>query len=163
LNRLDRHACQSGKRQLVEVFGEPRRGLGEVDKAVLDHRGLGVHAHRLVAGRLIARHAVAAVFDQILDQLGARGLVLNQHDARIEQFLLLAHCAPERRIFEPPAEYIEEEEVLDPKGSNPAARIAFTEMTAVGAFQPIMPGSCFGRSCPMNEPALAGGRACHGP
>jgi hypothetical protein len=43
-------------RHLVEVFGEPRRGLGDVDKAVLDHRGLGVHAHRLVAGRLVARY-----------------------------------------------------------------------------------------------------------
>ena len=29
-------------RQLVEVFGEPRRGLGDVDKAALDDRGLRV-------------------------------------------------------------------------------------------------------------------------
>ena len=29
-------------RQLVEVFGEPRRGLEDVDKAVLDDRGLRV-------------------------------------------------------------------------------------------------------------------------
>jgi hypothetical protein len=31
-------------RHLVEVFRKPRRGLGDVDKAVLDHRGLRVHA-----------------------------------------------------------------------------------------------------------------------
>src|SRR5271168_242580 len=99
-------------RHLVEVFGEPRRGLGDVDKAVLDHCGLSVHAHRLVAGRLVARHAVAALDDELLDQLGARGLVLDQHDTRIEQVLLLAHRALERRIIEPPAEYTEEEEVL---------------------------------------------------
>ena len=71
--------------QLVEVFGEPRCGLGDVDKAVLDHRGLRVQAHDLVAGRLVARDAMAALGDQLLDQLGARGLVLDQHDARIEQ------------------------------------------------------------------------------
>jgi hypothetical protein len=29
---------------LVQVFGDPRRGLGDVDKAVLDDRGLGVQA-----------------------------------------------------------------------------------------------------------------------
>jgi hypothetical protein len=32
---------------------------------------------------------VAALKDELLDQLGARGLVLDQHDSRIEQFLLL--------------------------------------------------------------------------
>src|SRR5438270_3653771 len=98
--------------QLVEEFGEPRGGLGDVDEAVLDHRGLRVHAHRLVAGWLIARHAVAALEDELLDQLGARGLVLDQHDSRIEQVLLLAHRALERRIFEPPAEYTEKKDVL---------------------------------------------------
>src|SRR4051794_18361564 len=98
--------------QLEEGFGEPRRGLGDVDKTVLDHCGLGVHAHRLIAGRLIARHAMAALEDELLDQLGARGLVLDQHDSRIEQFLLLAHRALERRIIEPPAEYTEEEDLL---------------------------------------------------
>jgi hypothetical protein len=34
-----------------------------------------------------------------LDQLGARSLVLDQHDARIEQVVLLAHRALERRIL----------------------------------------------------------------
>jgi hypothetical protein len=72
----------------VEVFGEPWRGLGDADKAVLDRRGLRVHAHGLVAGRLIARDAMTAICDQILDQLGARGFVLDQYDARIEQVLL---------------------------------------------------------------------------
>src|ERR1700724_1941650 len=58
-------------RELVEVFGkppdslyspsrkagpiEPRGGSREVDKAVLDDRGLRVHAHRLLVGRLVLR------------------------------------------------------------------------------------------------------------
>jgi hypothetical protein len=29
----------------VEVFGEPRRGLGDMDEAVLDQRGLSLQAH----------------------------------------------------------------------------------------------------------------------
>jgi hypothetical protein len=83
-------------RHLVEVFGDPRRGLGDVDKAVLDYRGLSVHAHGLVAGRLVARHAMAALGDELLDQLGARGLVLDQHDTRIEQVLLFGLDGEER-------------------------------------------------------------------
>ena len=97
---------------LVQVFGEPGRRLGDVDKAVLDHRGLRVQAHDLVGGRLVAGDGMAALGDQLLDQLGARGLVLDQHDVGIEQALLLAHRALERRVFEPPAEHAEEEEVL---------------------------------------------------
>ena len=77
------------------------RGYGQ---AVLDHRGLRVQAHRLVAGRLTARDTMAPIGDQILDQLGARGLVLDQHNARTEQALLFAYGALERRIFEAPAE-----------------------------------------------------------
>ena len=65
-------------RHLVQVRVEPRRRLGNMDKALLDQRGLRVHAHDLVACRLIARDRVAAVGDQLLDQLGARGLVLDQ-------------------------------------------------------------------------------------
>jgi hypothetical protein len=64
-----------------------------VDKAVLDDPGLRVHAHRLLVGRLVARDAMAALGDQILDQLSARGLVLDQHDAGVEQVLLLAQPA----------------------------------------------------------------------
>ena len=55
---------------------------------------------------------MAALGDQLLDQLSARGLVLDQHDVGIEHAVLLAHGALQRRIFEPPAEYTEEEEVL---------------------------------------------------
>jgi hypothetical protein len=64
-----------------------------VDKAILDDRSLRVHAHRLLVGRLVARDAMAALGDQIVDQLGARGFVLDQHDAGLEQVLLLAHRA----------------------------------------------------------------------
>ena len=38
---------------------------------------------------------------QLLDQLGARGLVLDQHHAGGGQVALLAHRALERRVFEP--------------------------------------------------------------
>ena len=67
---------------------------------------------RLGADLQVARDTMAATLDQLLDQLSARSLVLNQHDGRIEQALLLAHGTLERRIFEPPAEYTEEEEML---------------------------------------------------
>src|SRR6516162_11054154 len=97
---------------LMEVLGEPRRVFGNTDEAVLDHRGLRMHAHDLVGGRLVPRHTIAAILDQLLYQLGARSLVLDQHDIRSKPALLLAHGAFERRIFEPPAEHIEEEEVL---------------------------------------------------
>jgi hypothetical protein len=58
----------------VEVFGEPGCRFRDVDKPVLDHGGLRVHAQDLVHCRLVAGDAVAAVGDQFLDQLGARGL-----------------------------------------------------------------------------------------
>jgi hypothetical protein len=61
-------------RQLVQVFGKPAGLLGQMKKAVLDHRGLGVHAHDLVRLRLVAGDGVQAQFDQLLDQLGARRL-----------------------------------------------------------------------------------------
>src|SRR6202043_2867330 len=64
-------------RHLVEVFGEPRRRLRNMDKAVIDYSGLRIKAHDLVGGRLVAGDAMAAVGDQLLDQLGARGLVLD--------------------------------------------------------------------------------------
>ena len=67
----------AGSSELVQVFRQPRRGFGEVDKAILDDRSLRVHAHRLLVGRLVARDAMAALGDQILDQLGARGFVLD--------------------------------------------------------------------------------------
>src|ERR1700680_4663436 len=52
---------------------------GMLDKAVLDDRGLGIQPHGLVGGRLVAGNTMAAVGDQFLDQLGARGLVFDQH------------------------------------------------------------------------------------
>src|ERR1700730_10359036 len=81
-------------------------------KAVLDHRGLRVQPRDLFAVRLVARDAMTAVSDQLLDQLGARRLVLDQHDIGVEQSLQFATRALERRIFQPPAEHAEQEEVL---------------------------------------------------
>ena len=97
---------------LVQVFGEPGRRLGDGDKTVLNRRGLGVQAHDLVGGRLISGHGMAALLDQLLDQLGAGGLVLDQHDVGPEQALLLARRAFERRVFQPPAEQVEQEEIF---------------------------------------------------
>jgi len=68
---------------------EPGRLLGQMDKAVLDHRVLRLHAHDFVRLRLIAgdgRHT-------FLDQLRARGFILDQHDIRGEGLALLAHRA----------------------------------------------------------------------
>ena len=58
-----------------------------------NHRGLRIKTHDLVAGRLVARDAVAAVGDQLLDQLGARGLVLDQHFGRTEHRLCCSRTA----------------------------------------------------------------------
>ena len=88
---------------LVQVFGEPRCGLREMDEAIFDQCGLGVQAHDLVAFGLVTGNAVAAIDDQLLDQLGAGGLVLDQHDIGAEQVLLLPHGTLQRRIFEPAA------------------------------------------------------------
>src|SRR5215467_14929772 len=38
--------------ELMEVFGQPWRGFGDVDKAVFDYRGLRMHTHRLLVGRV---------------------------------------------------------------------------------------------------------------
>ena len=40
------------------------------------------------------------------------GLVLDQHHGRMEQALLLAYGALQRRILEPPAKHTDEKEVL---------------------------------------------------
>ena len=65
--------------QLVQILGEPRRRFRQTHKTVLDHRGLRVHAHDLVRLRLIAGEGVQTLLHQFLDQLGARGLVLDQY------------------------------------------------------------------------------------
>jgi hypothetical protein len=49
----------------VEVFGEPRRRLRNMDKAVIDYSGLRIKTHDLVCGRLVAGDAMAAVGDQL--------------------------------------------------------------------------------------------------
>src|SRR5215813_502387 len=90
--------------KLVEIFGEPWRGFRDVDESILNQTGLRVHAHRLIAGRLAPRDAMTAIRDQVLDQLCSRGLVLDQHDSRTKQPLLLEHRAFELGIFEASAE-----------------------------------------------------------
>src|SRR5439155_27363496 len=48
-------------------------------------------AHDLVGLRLVAGDGVEAELHQFLDRVGARGLVLDQHDTGIEGFGLPAH------------------------------------------------------------------------
>ena len=76
-------------RQLAQVCG--RRLFWQIDKPVLDHRSLGVHAHDFARLRLVAGDRVQTLIDQFLDQLGARGLVLDQCHAHLKGLALLAH------------------------------------------------------------------------
>ena len=96
-------------------------GLRQADasraaKAVIAHRIFGStrfflatpRAHDLVGSPLVPGDGVAALPRQLLDQLGARGLVLDQHDTRAQPFVLLAHSALQFRIFQTPAQYVEQ-------------------------------------------------------
>ena len=80
-------------RFLLQVLGEPWSALGHADGTVLDHCGLREHPHDLVGLRLIAGDRVEALADQLLNQLGARGLILDQHDIGADSLVLLAHGA----------------------------------------------------------------------
>jgi hypothetical protein len=55
---------------------------------------------------------VQALLDQFLDELGARGLVLDQHHTRRECLALLAHRALQFGIFHAPAQHVQQIEVL---------------------------------------------------
>jgi hypothetical protein len=74
-------------RHLVQVFGTGCI-LRDGDKPILDHRGLRVHPHDLLAVWLVPGHTMATVGDQFLDQLSARGLVLNQNFGGVVEVLL---------------------------------------------------------------------------
>jgi len=76
-------------------------------KAVLDHRGLGVHADDLVRLRLIAGDRVQALLDRFLDQLDARGLVLDQYYLGLEGRALLAYRALQFGVLHAPAHYMQ--------------------------------------------------------
>jgi hypothetical protein len=62
-----------------------------------------MHAHDLVLTRLVAGDGVEAVGDQLLDQLGARGLVLDKPDTGALERVLVAHGALQFRVFHAPA------------------------------------------------------------
>jgi hypothetical protein len=83
-----------------------------MDETVLDHRGLRVHPHNLVALRLVAGDGVKTLGDQLLDQLGPRGLVLDQHDTRAEPLVLPPHRLLQLGIFQAPPQHVEQIEVL---------------------------------------------------
>ena len=81
-------------------------------QSILDHCCLRVHAHDLVALRLVLGDGRASIDDQLLDQLGARGHVLDQHNAGVEQTLLLTRRAFEVRVLEPLAQHAQQIKVL---------------------------------------------------
>ena len=78
----------------------------QVHKTVLDHRGLRVHAHDLIGLWLVAGDRVQTLGHQLLDQLGAGRLILDQHHARREGLGLLADRALQFGIFHAPAQHI---------------------------------------------------------
>jgi hypothetical protein len=97
---------------LMEVFGEPGCRFRDVDKAVLDHRGLGVQPDDLLAFQLVVGDTMAAICDQFLDQLSARGLFLDQQLGGAVQVLLFAQRALERRVFQPLTQHAQQVELL---------------------------------------------------
>ena len=50
----------------------------QMDEAILDHRRLRMKTHSLLAIRFVTRHMRRRRFDEVLYQLGSRGLVLDQ-------------------------------------------------------------------------------------
>jgi len=56
--------------------------------------------------RLMAADGVQALGDELLDQLGARGLVLDQYHARRKRRALLAHRALQFGVFHAPAQHV---------------------------------------------------------
>ena len=72
-----------------------------------------MHPHDFIGLRLIAGDGVEALSDQVLDQLGARGLVLDQHDTAPQPRMLLAHRALQLWVFHVPAQYVDQIKVLN--------------------------------------------------
>ena len=64
-----------------QVFGEPRRLLWQMDKAVLDHRGLRVHAHDLVI--LCRRGSAEKALHHLREIMGKLKLPVNEEKTRI--------------------------------------------------------------------------------
>jgi hypothetical protein len=62
-------------------------------RSFADATGVAFGNADIVGLRLIAGDGVEAVGDQLLDQLGARRLVLDQHDIGVKGSGLLAHRA----------------------------------------------------------------------
>ncbi len=66
------------RRELADTIGEPGSFGGQVNEAAFDDRAVGVQPHDLVAFVREARDAGEAGFAQVLDQLRAGGLVLDE-------------------------------------------------------------------------------------
>ena len=87
-------------RELGEIVGEPGSLFGQEDEAVFDHRRLRVEAHDLVAVGGKAGDMRNSVADQVLDELGPRGAVLDHDRLGLKQPVLLDNRPPELRVGE---------------------------------------------------------------
>src|SRR5271167_1103841 len=68
----------------------------------------------------MARHGVQTFGDQLLDQLGAGGLVLDQHDTGPTPLVLLAHRPLQLRVFHALPQHVDQIEVF---AVDPPARV----------------------------------------
>jgi hypothetical protein len=100
-NRPDVVPAVREHRQFVQIFGEPGCGPRQTHEAVFDQ------THDLFGLRSIAADRVQALADEFLDQLGARGLVLDRDDIWVEAGVLVARRALQLRVFHAPAQNVE--------------------------------------------------------
>jgi len=75
-------------RDLLETVGQPGRLSRQIDEAILDDRGLRVEKHLFIALGLDAFYRAKSVFSQILNQLSAGGLVLDNTEAAVRHFAI---------------------------------------------------------------------------
>ena len=75
-------------------------------------RGLRIEPHDLVGLGPIAGGGVHPLVEQFLDQLGARGLVLDEHDIGPPAAMLVLHSALQFRVVEALAHDVDEIKVL---------------------------------------------------
>jgi hypothetical protein len=92
----------------MHLLRQPRRCARQIDEAVFDRGRLGVKAHHLVALGLDRLDNAQPVVGQFLNQLSARGLVLDQYDRRAKHVRLLAHEPLQIGIVHLAPQYVEQ-------------------------------------------------------
>src|SRR3569833_1876053 len=101
----------SGKTcQLADVVCQPRRGAGKEYLTIFESHRLSIEAHELIgaAWRRIWFNSALSDSLQFLNQLGTRGFVLDQDDARIVLLRLCQNPALQIRVVQPLPNHIEE-------------------------------------------------------